>query len=115
MRPTSQTSASSGRGAAAGLQRATHHPASAASRSKKQDSTACSVICSAASSATRRPAVHDVDPVGEVQHLGQLGRDQHHRSTLLGEILDQAIDLDLGADVDADRRLVEQEDPDRAG
>ena len=57
---------------------------------------------------------HDQDAVGDAQDFGQLGGDDDHRAALGGEPFDQRVDLGLGADVDAARRLVEQEDA-RAG
>ena len=56
------------------------------------------------------PLAHDQDAVGHAQDLRQLGRDDDHRATLGGEAFDQGVDLGLGADIDAARRLVEQED-----
>ena len=44
------------------------------------------------------------------QHLGQLGRDHDDRLALVGERVQQLVDLALGADVDAARRLVEEQD-----
>ena len=59
-------------------------------------------------------AQHD-DAVAEAQHLLELGRDEEHRHAVLGEVDDELLDLGLGADVDAARRLVEDEQPGRGG
>ena len=53
---------------------------------------------------------HNQDAICEPEDLGQLGRDDDHRFALGGEALDQSVDFRLGADIDAARRLVEQED-----
>ena len=42
-------------------------------------------------------------------HLGQVARREHHRHPVGGERPHEAVDLGLGADVDAARRLVEQQ------
>ena len=52
---------------------------------------------------------HDQDAVAHGQHLGQVGADQDDRHALRGQLVDQLVDLDLGADVDAARRLIEDE------
>src|SRR6185312_1631160 len=57
-------------------------------------------------SAPRGAAVHHHDPVGQRQELRHLRRDQHDRHTVTRQLIDQAIDLGLGADVDGARRLV---------
>ena len=48
--------------------------------------------------------------VDRLQHFGQLARDQEHGVAVGGELVDQRVDLGLGADVDAARRLVEDQD-----
>ena len=53
------------------------------------------------------------DAVGDTQDLGQFAGRQQHRHPVAGERLDDRVDLALGADVDAARRLVEQHDLDR--
>ena len=53
----------------------------------------------------------DDDPVGALDDLLELGRDQHDRQPRLGQLADQALDLGLGADVDAAGRIVEQQHP----
>src|SRR5882757_3047951 len=59
--------------------------------------------------------VHDVEPVRKRQHFRQFGRDHDHGGTGLHQPLHELVDLELGADVDADTRLVEQEDGQIAG
>ena len=54
--------------------------------------------------------VHDHDPVAHAQHLRHLGRDHQHGDALAGQLGDQPMDLGLGADVDAARRLVQDQD-----
>src|SRR5438093_5920161 len=52
-----------------------------------------------------RPAVDDEHPVGEPQHLGQIRRDDEDARAVSRQPLELAVDLDLGTDVDAARRL----------
>ena len=54
--------------------------------------------------------VHDQHAVGHPEHLGQLGGDHQHREALARELGHQAVHLGLGADVDAARRLVDDQD-----
>ena len=57
------------------------------------------------------PAVlHHVDAIREAEDLRQLGADEHDPQPLVGEIINQAVDFGLGADVNAARRLVEDQD-----
>ena len=58
-------------------------------------------------------AIEDIGAVREVQDLGQVGGDQHDRRAGLAEIADEGVDRDARADIDADRRLVEDEHVDR--
>jgi len=51
--------------------------------------------------------------VAEPQHLLELGRDEHDRHALARELGDELLDLGLRPDVDAARRLVEDEEPGR--
>ena len=53
--------------------------------------------------------VHDEDPVGHAQHLGQLGGDHQDRHAAAGEVGEQPVHLGLGADVDAPGGLVDDE------
>jgi hypothetical protein len=53
---------------------------------------------------------HHRDAVRQADQLHQLGRDHDHAAALCGQPLDQEIDVALGADVDAARRLVEHDD-----
>ena len=52
---------------------------------------------------------HDEDPVGDAQHLGQLGRDHQDRDPLAGQLVEQPVHLRLRADVDAARGLVDEQ------
>ena len=52
---------------------------------------------------------HDADPVREPEHLLQLGGDVDDGHALLGQRGDQALDLRLGADVDAAGRFVKDQ------
>ncbi len=54
--------------------------------------------------------VQDEDPVGHREDLGQVARDEDDPEPGGGELGDDPVDLDLGADVDAARRLVEDQD-----
>ena len=56
------------------------------------------------------PQPRHQDAVGDAQHLRQIGRDHHHRLTLVSQRPDLRMDLRDGADVDATRRLVEDDD-----
>ena len=53
---------------------------------------------------------HDHDAVREAQDLLELGGDEDHRHALRGQVGDQALDLRLGADVDAAGGLVEDQE-----
>ena len=53
---------------------------------------------------------HHDDAVAQAQDLGQLGGDHDDRLALPGEVVEQPVDFALGADVDAARRLVEDQD-----
>src|SRR6478609_6324056 len=56
------------------------------------------------------PAVlHDEHPVADPEHLLELGGDEHDGQPVVGELADEVLHLDLGADVDAARRLVEDQ------
>ncbi len=59
---------------------------------------------------THRSARHDGDPVADSEQLGQVGADNQDRLARGGLFADQAIDLGLGADVDAAGRLVQEQD-----
>src|SRR5690606_4412621 len=54
--------------------------------------------------------VHHDDAVGQAEDLGQLAGDQHHRHASRDQLGDVEVDLTLGPDVDAARRLVEDHD-----
>ena len=56
-----------------------------------------------------RPGRQGVDAVADAEQLGQLGGDDQHRLPLVGEPVDDRVDLVLGADVDAAGRLVEDQ------
>jgi hypothetical protein len=59
----------------------------------------------------RQPApVQDEDTVREAHDLRQLRGAEEDRPAAVGEIADESIDLPFGPDVDAARRVVEQED-----
>ena len=53
---------------------------------------------------------HDQDAVAHREHLGQVRADQDDRHSPRGQLVDQLVDLGLGADVDAASRLVEDQD-----
>ncbi len=55
------------------------------------------------------PRAKDEDAGREVEHLGHLARDQHDGTACGGELVDERVNLRLGADVDAARRLVEDQ------
>src|SRR6185437_47570 len=52
----------------------------------------------------------DVQRVGQLIDFGQVGRDQDDAGAVLQKLRQQPIDLGLGADIDAHRRLVEDEE-----
>ncbi len=58
---------------------------------------------------------HDQDAVAHAQHLGQLAGDHEDAQALLGQLAHEPVDLGLGADVDAARGLVDDEQPGLAG
>ena len=64
---------------------------------------------SPSNSATLTAIAQDGDPMARAQHLLELRRDEDARLALLGQVEDEALDLRLGADVDAARRLVEDQ------
>src|SRR5476649_3011984 len=53
--------------------------------------------------------VHHHHPVAHAQHFRQLGGNHNHRHAFAGEKRDQAINLGLGADVDATGGLIENQ------
>ena len=53
--------------------------------------------------------VQDEDPVGHREDLGQVARDEDDPEAGRGELGDDPVDLDLGADVDAAGRFVEDQ------
>ena len=56
------------------------------------------------------PGTHDQRPVAQADDLRELRADHEDGAALAGEFAQQAINLDLAADVDALRRLVEDQD-----
>ena len=69
-----------------------------------------SSISPPAISTVQAAAVEDEDAVREADDLGQLGGAEQDRPAAVGELADEQVDLALGPDVDAARRVVEQED-----
>src|ERR1700730_14936600 len=57
----------------------------------------------------RSAARHDDNAMAKIHEFPELRRDDDHGRTLLSEPMHQAIDLGLGADIDAARRLVEDQ------
>ena len=53
---------------------------------------------------------HDHDAVRQREHLRQVGGHHQERHAARGEIAQDAVDVRLGADVDAARRLIDDED-----
>src|SRR5919201_2911775 len=60
--------------------------------------------------AHRAPLAHDDNAIRHAEDFGQLGRDHHDPHALVGEAIHHVVDLALRADVDAARRLVEDEE-----
>jgi hypothetical protein len=56
------------------------------------------------------PLAHDEDAVGEGEEFGHLAGDEQDGEARVGGFADEAVDLGLGADVDAAGWLVEEED-----
>jgi hypothetical protein len=54
--------------------------------------------------------MHDHDAVAHAENLGHLRRDHHHGDAPARDFGDEAVDFCLGADIDAARRFVEDED-----
>src|SRR5262245_49790652 len=59
--------------------------------------------------AAKAAGTHDGNPVAHADHLGQLGRNHDDGEPPFGQRLHQLVDFCLGTDVDALRRLVEDE------
>src|SRR5258706_376569 len=57
-------------------------------------------------------AHHDPDAVADSDQLGQVARHHEHGFAASRQLVNQAIDIGTAADVDAARRLVEQQDVD---
>src|SRR5215207_4023769 len=57
----------------------------------------------------RPPFAQDDDPVRTLGNLLQLRGDHQHTESVIGELVDQTLDLGFGADVDTTRRFVEQQ------
>ena len=60
-------------------------------------------------------AIHDVDPVGQVQNLRQIRGDQQDGRAGLAEIAEELVNRNPRADIDPHGRLVEREQLDGAG
>ena len=52
--------------------------------------------------------MHDIDPVREMQHFRKLGGHEHNCGAGFDKRSHEVIDFDLGADIDPNRRFVEQ-------
>src|SRR5262245_18848549 len=59
--------------------------------------------------------VHHIGAARQVQQLREIGGNQEDRVTAFADLLDEAVNLDFGANVDAGGRLIEDEEPDRSG
>ena len=70
---------------------------------------ACSSASARVNSRATLPSKQHDDAVGHAEHLRQLGRDHQHGDAAPGELGEQAVHLGLRADVDAARRLVDDE------
>src|SRR5271165_3386294 len=55
-------------------------------------------------------AVHNQDAVGERDHFRHVAGDEKNGGALAGDVADELMQVGLGLDVDADRRLVDDED-----
>src|SRR5271165_451794 len=55
-------------------------------------------------------AVHNQDAVGERDHFRHVAGDEKNGGALAGDLADELMQVGLGLDVDADRRLVDDED-----
>ena len=76
---------------------------------------AFSVVRSPSSSSHDAAGSHHQDAVRQAYQFSHLGRDQEDRHAVGGKALDEAVDLGLGADVDAAGRLVQDQDLRLAG
>ena len=95
------------RGRRGGLRGHAHAATCAPVAARTTDSSSASV----ARELTGDPAlVHHEHAVGHPEHLGQLGADHQHREALARELGHQPVHLGLRADVDAARRLVDDQD-----
>ena len=69
-----------------------------------------SCVASAAAEGRHEPALpHDEHAVGHAEHLGQLAADHQDRQAARRLLAEQAVHLGLRPDVDATRRLVDDE------
>ena len=65
---------------------------------------------SARDSSADQPALAEHQhPIGHAQHLGELRRDHQHGHALGHQLVEEAVDLGLGPDVDAAGRLVDDQ------
>ena len=55
------------------------------------------------------PLAHDQHAVADADQFGQLGRDDDDADAVARQVAQDAVDLGLGADIDAARRLVEED------
>ena len=76
-----------------------------------RSSTPCSSIWFGGYGAQHAAVGDDEHGVGEAEHLLDLARDDDDGVAGCGEAADEGVDLGAGADVDASRRLVEQQHP----
>ena len=70
-----------------------------------------SLIPAPSSAPTMRPSFMTIDPVAHADDLLQLGGDEDAGDALARQIVDEPVYLVLRRDVDASRRLVDDEDP----
>ena len=60
--------------------------------------------------ADNAPAIHHQNPIRHAEHFRQFARDHQNGKPVLGETRHQGVNFRLGADIDAARRLVHDED-----
>ena len=72
--------------------------------------SACSVISAPTSSPLDRAVIEHEHAIAAADQFVIVGRVEHNRRALVGETPEQLVEFLLGADVDAARRIIEQDD-----
>jgi hypothetical protein len=57
------------------------------------------------------PAAHDADGIADPHEFGQIRADEKDGFALRGQLAHQPVDLGFAADIDASRRLIQEQNP----